>query len=140
MTTHGALSAKIFDLSVGGLGLRMTGTVACGEFVRVRVQLPTARGPMWFDPDAIVARVHRDTVGLSLVTPPPNLVQALAAHVSAHVHRPEVEAPSKPTPQTAARKTAPPPTQHVSRRELADLFRSALESVSEEDRKAKKKR
>jgi len=158
-TGHGDVPAEVVDVSVGGLGLRLTGTIFQGEFVRVRVQLPTKDGLTWFDPDAVVSRVQQGAraaaVGLRFVDPPSVLQRALAARVSAYLNgpttpttrsrprppsRPVVPGPAALAPRPPARPaTSPVDTRSTKRRELAELYRSALDSVADDDKKKRKK-
>ncbi len=108
-------------MSMGGLGLRMATPVSPGEFIRIRVQLPTDRGPAWFDPDAVVSRVTRgsgaDTVGVCFVSPSAKLSALLEARTRDHlVGR---------SPRRAPRKV-----KDNAEHDLAVLFRSAVEDVS----------
>ncbi len=88
-TGQGEVQAAVLDMSVGGLGLRTSGPVRCGEFVRVRLPLDPGDGRDWVDPDAVVVRVvpnpdtGMSTVGLAFCELSERIREQLADRVSA---------------------------------------------------------
>ncbi len=88
-TARGDVRGKILDVSVAGAGLEVPGTFQCGDFVRLRLQVPSADGrtETWIDPDGLVVRVEptpmgASIVGLSFVGVPSGGLELLSSFVS----------------------------------------------------------
>jgi|GEM_PF-2394638 len=100
-TGRGELVADVLDVSVGGIGMEVSGPVHSGEFVRVRLPLRPTEDAEWIDPDALVVRAApnpatgKNSVGLSFFGLPPVTLQLIADRVSASL---DASADGPPTP------------------------------------------
>lgn len=116
-TRLGEVAAEVVDLSVGGVGVEITGELRASEFVRVLLPIaPEDDTSEWVDPDALVARVHgktgsgRSRLGLSFFQLPPDTLRRIAACVAKRLD----EAPSAPTPAARAEPKRPTPAATIS--------------------------
>lgn len=128
-TRLGEVTAEVIDLSVGGLGVEITGELRASEFVRVLLPIaPEDDTSEWVDPDALVARVHgksgsgRSRLGLSFFQLPPDTLRRIAECVAKRVDEPQPTprqaAPAKPKRPTPAATIAAPEASKATTREL----------------------
>lgn len=139
-TRHGEVTAEVVDLSVGGLGVEITGELRNNDFVRILLPLaPDDDSSEWVDPDALVTGVHGTTasgqtrLGLSFFQMPKATLRRIAAIVAKRLEeQPKVRdtapapEPKRPTPAA----TVPPPASKATTRELPKVAPAAIPARS----------